>query len=115
MTLPDFMIIGAMKCATSSLYERLALQPGIMLLSSKEPNFFSNDEIFEHGIDWYKSLFGVPERMHLAGEASTHYTKLPTYRNTVERIHEHVLKLNLTGRNKLKCGNQLKTVIYYVT
>jgi len=90
MTLPDFMIIGAMKCATSSLYEQLALQPGIMLSSPKEPNFFSNDEIFEHGIDWYKSLFGMPEHMNLVGEASTHYTKLPTYPHAVERIMRYV-------------------------
>jgi len=120
--MPDFMIIGAMKCATSSLYEQLALQPGIRLSSPKEPNFFSNDEIFEHGIDWYKSLFGMPERMHLTGEASTHYTKLPTYRNTVERIHRYVPDTKLIyvmrhpvdrlvsqymhewSQNKIRCG-----------
>ena len=91
MTHPDFMIIGAMKCATSTLYEQLALQSGIVLSSPKEPNFFSNDEIYAQGMEWYWSLFEQPSIQNgLIGEASTHYTKLPTYPNTVERIHRHI-------------------------
>jgi hypothetical protein len=28
---PDFIIIGAMKCATSTLHEQLARQPGVFM------------------------------------------------------------------------------------
>mgnify|MGYP000427219719 CR=1 FL=1 len=47
--LPNFIIIGAMKCATSSLHEQLNQQPGIFMSELKEPNFFSNDEEYNKG------------------------------------------------------------------
>src|SRR4051794_32998775 len=52
----------------------------------KEPNFFSDDEIFARGFDWYTSLFQKAELTDLCGESSTHYTKLPTHPHTVERL-----------------------------
>lgn len=83
---PDFMIIGGMKCATSTLHEQLALQPGIFMTSLKEPNFFSNDEEFAKGMDYYHALFTGAQPNDLCGESSTHYTKLPTYPDTVQRL-----------------------------
>lgn len=85
---PDFIIIGGMKCATSTLHEQLALQPGIFMTSLKEPNFFSNDEEFAKGMDYYQSLFAGAQPQDLCGESSTHYTKLPTYPDTVKRLAE---------------------------
>ncbi len=86
MTLPDFVIIGAMKCGTSTLHAQLAAQPQFFMSEPKEPNFFSNDEIYANGEDWYRSLFkGAPEGA-IKGESSTHYTKLPTYPKTIERL-----------------------------
>ena len=85
---PDFLIIGAMKCATSTLHDRLALQPGIFMTELKEPNFFSNDEQYCKGIEWYLSHFQDAKETDLCGESSTHYTKLPTYPHTVERIYQ---------------------------
>jgi len=83
---PDFIIIGGMKCATSTLHEQLALQPGFWMSEPKEPNFFSNDEIFAQGMDWYVSLFDGAEPGDLRGESSTHYSKLPTYPETINRL-----------------------------
>ncbi len=90
MSNPDFMIIGAMKCATSTLHVQLALQPGFVMSEPKEPNFFSNDEIYCQGMDWYYALFSAAKPGDLCGESSTHYTKLPTYPNTIDRIQQHV-------------------------
>jgi len=84
--LPSFVIIGAMKSATSTLYEQLLRQPGIFLPRLKEPNFFSNDEQYSRGIDWYNDLFKEARASDILGEASTHYTKLPTYPQTVTRM-----------------------------
>ena len=84
--LPDFMIIGAMKCATSTLQVQLARQPGLFMSEPKEPNFFSDDEQYARGLDWYAGLFAGADFSALCGEASTHYTKLPTYPHTVERM-----------------------------
>lgn len=84
---PHFIIIGGMKCATSTLHEQLALQPGFCMSEPKEPNFFSNDEEYAKGLDWYRALFAEAAPGDLCGESSTHYTKLPTYPHTVERLH----------------------------
>ncbi|MDY7020706.1 MAG: sulfotransferase domain-containing protein [Cyanobacteriota bacterium] len=86
---PDFIIIGGMKCATSTLHEQLALQPGIFMSEPKEPNFFSNDEEYARGMDWYLSLFEEASDNELCGESSTHYSKLPTYPQTIQRLQQH--------------------------
>ena len=83
---PDFLIIGAMKSATSTLHEQLAAQPGIFMSSPKEIYFFSDDEIYQQGMDWYLQHFAQAGSDDLCGESTTHYTKLPTYPNTVPRI-----------------------------
>ncbi|NEP76369.1 sulfotransferase, partial [Okeania sp. SIO2G5] len=88
MKKPDFIIIGAMKCATSSLHEQLALQPNFFMSQLKEPNFFSNDEEYRKGIDAYWSHFQEAQLTDFCGESSTHYTKLPTYPQTIERIQK---------------------------
>jgi hypothetical protein len=83
---PDFIVIGAMKSATTTLHEQLARQPGFMMSRLKEPNFFSDDELYARGWGWYSSLFRSAPEPCLRGESSTHYTKLPDYPRTVERM-----------------------------
>jgi len=84
-----------MKCGTSTLYTQLAAQPGFFMSTPKEPNFFSDDEIFARGVDWYQSLFAAAARDQIKGEASTHYTKLPTHPMACERLIEVIPKAKL--------------------
>lgn len=86
--LPSFLIIGAMKSATSTIYEQLSNHPGIFLPRLKEPNFFSNDEQYARGMGWYEGLFREAGGSDILGEASTHYTKLPTYPQTIARMRD---------------------------
>ncbi|MEJ1363983.1 MAG: sulfotransferase [Candidatus Sedimenticola sp. (ex Thyasira tokunagai)] len=88
--LPHFIIIGAMKSATSSLQEQLVQQDGIFMCDPKEPNFFSDNEQYAKGMGWYSGLFSTAPNGCLLGEASTHYTKLPTYPQSVARLKEHL-------------------------
>ena len=83
---PDFLIIGAMKCGTSTLQAQLARQQGIFMTTPKEPNFFSDPDIWARGMDWYQGLFAGARPGDLKGEASTHYTKLPTYPECAARL-----------------------------
>lgn len=76
-----------MKSATSTLQDQLIQQPGIFMCEPKEPNFFSDNEQYEKGMKWYSGLFDEFPDKSLLGEASTHYTKLPTYPETVDRIN----------------------------
>ncbi|MFQ5697646.1 MAG: sulfotransferase [Myxococcota bacterium] len=88
--LPDFAVIGAMKCGTSSLHDQLAAREGFFMSDPKEPNFFSDDSIFERGIEWYRSLFAPARPDQICGESSTHYTKLPTHPHACSRMREHL-------------------------
>jgi tetratricopeptide (TPR) repeat protein len=52
----DFIIVGASKCGTSSLFSWLGQHPKAMLPHTKEINFFSGDR-YANGIGWYLSHF----------------------------------------------------------
>ncbi|ETN93148.1 Sulfotransferase domain protein [Gammaproteobacteria bacterium MOLA455] len=88
--LPDFIIIGSMKSATSTLHNQLSVQPGIFMSSPKEPNFFSDEPIYRKGLDWYRGLFSAARDNDICGESSTHYTKLPDYPRTVQRLKDAI-------------------------
>ena len=72
--LPDFILIGAMKCGTTTLYRWLEQQPEVHLTSTKEPHFFSRDANWARGPEWYQSLFAEVPPGLLTGEASASYT-----------------------------------------
>jgi hypothetical protein len=84
--LPEFIIIGAMKSATSTLHNQLSAQPGIFMSTPKEPNFFSDDKVYSQGLGWYSGLFSDADLKDICGESSTHYTKLPDYLDTIQRL-----------------------------
>ena len=90
MRLPDFLIIGAAKSGTTSLYKYLSRHPQIYLSAIKEPQFFAVDSKYERGIEWYSSLFNDARPEQICGEASTDYTKLPLYPKTADRIVRHL-------------------------
>lgn len=53
--LPDFLIIGAQKCGTTSLYSHLSQHPNVGAAFKKEVRYF-NDH-FAEGVDWYRAHF----------------------------------------------------------
>src|SRR4051812_12488351 len=75
-----------MKSATTTLHDQLARQDGIFMSKPKEPCFFSDDDRWARGPEWYASLFEPAAPGDLRGESSTHYTKLPTHPRTIERM-----------------------------
>ena len=87
MPLPNLIIIGAQKSGTSSLHYYLDLHPEIAMSKLKELDFFSREERWRRGVDWYARQFrDAPVR----GEASPSYTSYPTYDSVPERISEVV-------------------------
>ena len=86
MSGPDYIIIGAMKCGTSTLATQIGLQQGLFMTNPKEPNYFSNDDVFAKGRDWYAGLFAQALDGDIKGEASTHYTKRPDYPQALTRM-----------------------------
>lgn len=82
--LPDFVIIGAQRGGTTSLYNYLADHPSVGRALTKELRYF--DVGYEQGPAWYRSRFptsanlAVRARRHgagIAGEASPDYLFYP--------------------------------------
>jgi hypothetical protein len=73
LTTPDFIIIGAEKCGTTSLYDDICRHPQVLGALEKEPYFFT--EFYEFGSDWYLANFPriKPGSSFKTGEASTTY------------------------------------------
>ena len=68
--LPDFIIVGAQKCGTTTLHYSLTKHPEIFMSNPKELNFFQEDENYSRGIEWYSSFFGKCPLDLISGEAS---------------------------------------------
>jgi Sulfotransferase domain len=84
--LPDFIIVGAAKSGTTSLFTWLTAQPDIWSPHVKEPDFFSHEQVWRRGMDWYGRMFAGAGTDRLCGEASTSYTKLGFSATAAERI-----------------------------
>jgi hypothetical protein len=84
MTLPNFLIVGAMKAGTTSLFRYLRQHPGVFMPEKKEPQFFCE----KGGLEWngpdvnrprryeieeYTALFAGAGGFAARGEASTTY------------------------------------------
>jgi hypothetical protein len=84
--LPDFLVIGGMKCGSTTLYHHLSRHPDIFLSNPKEPQFFSRELVFERGFDWYRSLF-AEAGLRICGEASTCYSRAPHFGDVAKRVY----------------------------
>lgn len=95
---PNFLIIGAQKCGTSSLYHNLCQHPRIRPARKKEIHFF--DDHYDKGLDWYKSYFPPvkPFKNIFTGEASPYYLFHPYAPNRISLSYPHI-KLIILLRN----------------
>ncbi|ABG03692.1 sulfotransferase [Rubrobacter xylanophilus DSM 9941] len=91
-SLPNLIVIGAMKCGTTALHRYLGLHPEVYMSSPKELNFFFGEAgagggwhrgNWHRGVGWYASRFdpSAPVR----GESSPGYTS-PDHPEAAERM-----------------------------
>lgn len=98
--MPDFIIIGAQRCGTTSLYNHLIEHPCVAPAFRKEIHFFSLH--FGRGVAWYRAHFpyrlcrSYVRRPHrrpfITGEASPYYLFHP---HAPERVSEVVPRVKL--------------------
>ncbi|BAQ61779.1 putative sulfotransferase protein [Geminocystis sp. NIES-3708] len=86
--LPNFIIIGAMKCGTTSLHYYLNCHPEISMSREKELNFFIYERNWNKGIQWYQSQFQGNGKIY--GEASPNYTYFPKWSETAKLMYQTV-------------------------
>ena len=116
---PDFIIAGASKSGTSSIYFYLSRHPQVFLSHKKEIDFYWQH--YDRGVDWYLAHFPtITDRPNfLTGEATPNYLRFPEVatrinatfpqskiilllRNPVDRAiswHHHKLRTGLTKQN----------------
>ncbi|MBA2692057.1 MAG: sulfotransferase domain-containing protein [Rubrobacter sp.] len=102
---PDFIVFGAQKSGTTSLYRYLTGHPRIAPAAEKQLDFFSH-EAFHRGVEWHLSRFPKRGANVLSGEASPYYMFHPhaprrilefdpevkliaVLRNPVDRTYSH--------------------------
>ena len=73
--LPGFLIIGAQRSGTSSLYAYVTRHPGIAAAANKEVHYF--DWSYTRGTSWYRSFFPLQRMSRLSGEATPNYLYHP--------------------------------------
>ena len=111
MTLPNFIIIGAAKAGTTSLYSYLKQHPQIYMSPEKEPRFFAPEfySLYNKGLrntartsafslkEYLRLFEGVSDEVAI-GEASPEYLYIP---GSAERIKDkmHDVKLIAVLRN----------------
>lgn len=73
LKLPNFLLIGAPKCGTSSLHSILGQNPQIYTTKVKEPHFFERD-LYSKGLFWYQeNYFQGAENYSARGESTPNY------------------------------------------
>lgn len=82
--LPDFLVLGAMKAGSTSLYHALSQHPGVFPAATKEIHYFDNH--LSEGLGWYRAFFPLRRTLDAAraagravatGEASPLYLVHP--------------------------------------
>ena len=106
--LPDFLIIGAARSGTTSLYEYLVKHPSVMPAVGKEVYFF--DKKFDKGVNWYRTFFPTKlaksrleskqKQKCITGEATPRYLHHP---HSPKRVHDLIpdVKLIVLLRNPI--------------
>lgn len=121
--LPDFVIIGAQKGGTTSLYRILSQHPDIRPAERKELHYFST--AFDKGLEWYRSCFPPPTPEYgpgsITGEGSPYYLYHPhaprrmaevvprvrlivMLRNPVDRAYSHYNHETTTASRMFQAG-----------
>jgi hypothetical protein len=84
---PTFLVIGAMKAATSTVCAYLEDHPEVYCVPNCEPNYFSHDHNYEKGLEWYLQFFSESKDYKNRGEGSNFYSARALYPHAAERIY----------------------------
>jgi hypothetical protein len=93
--LPNFLVIGAMKAATTSLHRYLREHPQVFMPAEKELDFFVAEKRWPRGRSWYEAQFAAADGAIAVGEASPSYTMYPQFPGVADRVAELLPQVRL--------------------
>jgi Sulfotransferase domain len=113
VTLPNFLIVGAAKSGTSSLYEYLSQHPDVYLCPVKEPCYFSdgNPHLVRTDLE-YEALFDGRTSEKAVGEASASYLYDPEAPGKIKALLDGV-KIIIILRNPVNRAYSQWSQIFY--
>jgi hypothetical protein len=85
------LIIGAMKCGTTTLFDLLSQHPQVAPCREKEPDFFTKAQPSRSRAEYLGLWSWTNEQHSVAIEASVSYTKLPYHKGVAARIEAAAL------------------------
>ncbi|MGB3264534.1 MAG: sulfotransferase domain-containing protein [Microcoleus sp.] len=108
---PHFIIIGAQKGGTTSLYAYLSKHPQIACATEKEVHYF--DLKFDQGPEWYRAQFPQPENgpHKVTGEASPYYIFHP---RVPARIHDLCPQVKIIALLRNPVDRAISHYYYYI-
>ena len=84
---PNLFVIGVAKSGTTTVHGILDQHPQVFMSNPKEPRFFSREEEYQKGFDWYiKQYFSGAENFPVRGEAT------PTYLFMAQKTAPRIMK-----------------------
>jgi Sulfotransferase domain len=88
------IIIGSMKCGTSSLFDYLSQHPAMCASSRKETEYFSENQKHRVSVARYEDFWPNfdPAVHRYALEGSTGYTKWPLEQGVAHRMHAYGIR-----------------------
>jgi len=94
--LPHFVIVGASRAGTTTLFTLLQQNPQIFMPRKKELHFFYKDKLYIDGLAWYERQFKRSKKDQLIGEASPPY------------FHSGIIR-DVQGKHKFDLNNDSAT------
>ena len=99
--LPSFFVVGAQKAGTTTLHDWLAIQSGVTLPAIKETHFFSEEEKFAKGLQWYSQWYKQIPMDSIVGEIDPEYMFFPEALDRIRRTIKGSLNFLFLLRNPL--------------
>jgi hypothetical protein len=111
--LPSWIVVGAQRSSSSSVYKYLVSHPQVGQSVVKEIHYFDNN--YHRGINWYLGHFPARQGNRITGEATPYYIAHPlalqriakdlpevkillVLRNPVDRAYSHFIHQRALGR-----------------
>ncbi|MAC34783.1 MAG: hypothetical protein CME38_14445 [Haliea sp.] len=87
---PNFLVIGAMKCGTTSMCHYLSQSRDVYVPDAKDIYFFSDNGLYSRGMEWYESCFEDNPGKPVVGEGTDDYSKVWAHPEAPSRIKDNL-------------------------
>ena len=100
--MPNFYLLGFQRCGTSTINNYLLQTHLISLPKIKETHFYSNDDLYRKGINWYLNQFNNNNKYLIKGEIDPSYIIEEKNLNRIKITNNNDIKFIFIFRKPLE-------------